>query len=483
MKLIDVLAGKGGECGALFRAHDWASNPLGEPDTWPVELQTLVGVVLASLQPMYVVWGPEQIIIYNDANAAIYGRGHPAAFARPFIQGLSEKTRAFIEPHITAAYNGISTQRKNAALVMNRNNVEEEVFFCFSYTPVHSGSGTVLGLFCSAHEMTAELLLQREKELERKQLRGIFETALGAVAVLKGPSHVFTFANPEYEDLIGHRDVIGLPVAEALPEVAAQGFIALADEVYATGEPHVGKGVHIALQRNRDTPMENRVVDFVYHPILGDEGERDGIFVQAIDVTDQHQLNSELAHRLKNQLTIVQALVSETLRNGKSVDDVKETLSARIAVLARSHDAVISGRVTGSSIGDVVRNAVEWQNGGRIAIDGPELALASRPALSLSLVLHELLTNASKYGALSNDVGHVRIGWQVEKDQGITRLVLGWEEIGGPSVPTPTRKGLGTRLIEAGLTRARSTGVALRYDPAGVRCTIEVELASIQTEH
>lgn len=482
MKLIDVLAGRGGECAALFRAHDWASNPLGEPETWPVELQTLVGVVLASHQPVYVVWGPEQIVIYNDANAQTYGRRHPAAFARPFRQVLSPKIWAFIEPHITAAYNGISTQRKNAALVMNRNNYEEEAFFSFSYTPVRSASGVVLGLFCSAHEMTAEMMVQREKEAERRQLRDIFGTALGAVAMLKGPNHVFTYANAEYEDLIGHRDVIGLPVVDALPEIAAQGFIALADEVYATGRPHIGKGVHVALQRNRGTAMESRVVDFVYHPVEDEQGQREGIFVQAIDITDQHLLNRELAHRLKNQLTIVQALVSETLRNGTSVADVKDTLNARIAVLARSHDAVISGRVSSRSIGDVVRNAMEWQDSGRIVMEGPDLAVASRPALSLALVLHELLTNALKYGSLSNQTGQVRIVWGTAKEGGVARLVLRWEEVGGPEVAPPARKGLGTRLIEAGLSGARNTRVTLAYDPAGVRCRIATDLASIQTE-
>ena len=483
MQLIDVMIGEGGgECGALLRQHDWATNPLGEPRTWPTELKTLVAIVLASHSPMYVVWGPQQIVIYNDANAQTYGKRHPAAFARPFREVLSEHIWPHIEPHVTAAYNGISTSRKNAAFIMNRNDYEEETFFSFSYTPVRSATGEVLGLFCSAHEMTAEMLVQREKENERKQLRDLFETALGAVAVLRGPNHVFSFTNPEYEEFIGHRDLIGRAAADALPELVTQGFTALADEVYATGKPHIGKGVRVALQRNAGVPMENRIVDFVYHPVFDDHGKCEGIFVQAIDITDQHLLNRELAHRLKNQLTIVQALVSETLRTGKSAEEMKSVLNSRIAVLARSHDAVISGHVTSRSVDAVVRNAVEWQNNGRILVDGPELPMASRPALSLSLVLHELLTNALKYGALSNEDGTVRIVWATEKVEGVARLVLRWEETGGPEVRPPSRQGLGARLIRAGLSGTRNTRVALDFNPEGVCCEIATDLAALQTE-
>lgn len=482
MPLIDVLAGKGGECGALFRAYDWGASPLGEPHTWDIQLQTLVGIVLAAQQPMYVVWGPEQIVIYNDANALTYGQRHPGAFGRPFREALSDQIWPKIEPHVVAAYNGVSTSRQNAAFTMNRNDYVEETFFSFSYTPVRSVSGEVQGFFCSCHELTAEMLRHRESESDHKRLRSIFETALGAVAVIRGPDYVFTYANAEYEEFIGHRDFMGRTVAEALPELVRQGFLALLDEVYQTGKPHIGKGVPVALQRTPGAPLESRVVNFVYHPILGDDGTCEWIFVQAIDVTEQHLLNRELAHRLKNQLTIVQALVSEALRYGESTDDVKAVLNARIAVLARSHDAIISGRVTSRTIGGVVRNAVEWQDAGRIDIAGPDLAVAARPALSLSLVLHELLTNALKYGALSAADGRVDIAWDAQKVDGASRFVLHWYESGGPPVSLPLRKGLGTRLIEAGLSGTRNTQVALTYQPEGVRFEIATDLAGLQTE-
>ncbi len=122
-------------------------------------------------------------------------------------------------------------------------------------------------------------------ELER--LREMFDQAPGAMAILRGPAHVFEMVNPAYAQLIGHREVIGKPVGEALPEVVAQGYIELLDEVYRTGEPHVGKSVTLSLQRTPQSALEPRVLDFVYQPLRDHAQQVTGIFVEASDVTER----------------------------------------------------------------------------------------------------------------------------------------------------------------------------------------------------
>jgi PAS domain S-box-containing protein len=135
---------------------------------------------------------------------------------------------------------------------------------------------------------------KHEIEEERRHLRLLFEQAPGFMAVLSGPEHRFTMANAAYYSLVGHRDILGRPVAQALPEVVEQGFIALLDRVYATGQPFVGRSIRLFVALRSGAAPEERYVDFVYQPILGPDGAASGIFVQGHDVTEQRRAESAL---------------------------------------------------------------------------------------------------------------------------------------------------------------------------------------------
>ncbi|RKH55517.1 response regulator [Corallococcus aberystwythensis] len=133
---------------------------------------------------------------------------------------------------------------------------------------------------------------------ERKHLRRLFEQAPGFMCSLKGPKHVFELANRSYLQLVGRRDLLGKSVREALPEVAEQGFIALLDRVFTTGEPFVGHNIALQLQREPGAPLVDVFVDFVYQPIVEADGRVSGIFVQGHDMTAQKRAEDELArHR------------------------------------------------------------------------------------------------------------------------------------------------------------------------------------------
>ncbi|MDQ3522071.1 MAG: PAS domain S-box protein, partial [Gemmatimonadota bacterium] len=127
----------------------------------------------------------------------------------------------------------------------------------------------------------------RQVEIERKRLAEIFQEAPAFIAVLRGPTHVFEIANPPYYQLVGHRDILGKSVAEALPEVVEQGFITLLDSVYTSGKPFVGNELPILLQRTPDAAPEEGFVSFVYQPMRGADGSVGGIFVHGVDVTEQ----------------------------------------------------------------------------------------------------------------------------------------------------------------------------------------------------
>ncbi len=133
---------------------------------------------------------------------------------------------------------------------------------------------------------------------ERDRLRTLFERAPGFMCVLREPGHVFEFVNEAYLQLIGHRDLIGLPVREALPEVEGQGFFELLDQVYLTGEPYVGADMPVDLQREPGSPLEQRFLNLVYQPIVDADGTVTGIFAEGHDVTDR--VRGEAALRALN---------------------------------------------------------------------------------------------------------------------------------------------------------------------------------------
>ena len=136
--------------------------------------------------------------------------------------------------------------------------------------------------------------IRRAVTEERDQLRLLFEQAPGFMAVMVGREHIFTLANSAYSALVGHRQVLGKTMREALPEVAAQGFVDLLDQVYASGEPYVGRSARVLLQANPDAPADERYLDFVYQPILGAGGTVVGIFVQGHDLTEQKRAEQAL---------------------------------------------------------------------------------------------------------------------------------------------------------------------------------------------
>lgn len=484
-KTHPILQG-GGECGALLRAVDWTGHPLGRPDGWPPELSTLVGIMLGSAQPMLILWGPRQIALYNDHYAAMCGQRHPAALGRPFRE-LWFDIWDRVEPIVAAAYEGTSVSMDDMEFTMHRHGYPERANFAFSYTPVRDRGGRVLGVFCPCTETTRAAALRDAQRVERSGFLQIFEVALGAVALLSGPDHIFRFANADYLQLVGHRDVIGKPVRAALPEVVAQGFVDILDKVYRTGESHTGRNIPITLQGHPDAPPRRHFLDFLYHPIRDEAGVINGIFVQALDVTervDEEQrrqtILGELGHRMKNQLAMVGAIANQTLRSARDLSSAATVLAERIRVLSGAHDVLIRDQADSTTVEERVR-AVAALHGdpARIHADGPALAIAARPALSLSLILHELSTNALKYGALSGESGTVRIAWGIEPGPGGDRFVLTWTEEGGPPVCAPGRQGSGSRLIEAGLSGTADCTVTMDYAPTGLRCRISADLHSV----
>jgi len=199
---------------------------------------------------------------------------------------------------------------------------------------------------------------------------------------------------------------------------------------------------------------------------------------------EQELLNRELSHRMKNLLAMVQSIATQTMRSATDVETAKEVLAGRLIALGQAHDLLMGGAIGSTLMEPVVRGALKLHEDrpGRFRLEGPDLEIGAKPALSLALMLHELATNAAKYGALSCETGHVAIRWSVEEREETPHLTFSWTEFGGPVVTPPTRKGFGSRFIERGLAGQVGGTITLAYPPAGATCGIVAPLTAFQAD-
>lgn len=333
----------------------------------------------------------------------------------------------------------------------------------------------------AAAAMLGDEVLHRAQtvQAQSQQLRQLFMQAPGFMAVLRGPNHVFELVNNTYLQLIGHRDIVGLPLAQALPEVLEQGFATLLDSVRQTGEAFVGRQIRVALQRTAGAPLEERYLDFIYQPIIEHDGQISGVFVEGSDITERVQaqdrqrlLMDELNHRVKNTLATVQAIAQQTLRGSTTPEQFTEAFESRLMALSKTHNALTDSHWSGAGLRQILWQELSPYGAERVTLSGPEIQLSARLALALGMVFHELATNAAKYGALS-EAGQLRVTWSVEDTE---VLSLEWRETGGPAPKPPSRRGFGSRLIERSITGELQGTVALDYDPAGLICRFTVPL-------
>ena len=193
-------------------------------------------------------------------------------------------------------------------------------------------------------------------------------------------------------------------------------------------------------------------------------------------------LINELNHRVKNTLATVQSIAAQSFKVGEP-KTARDVFEARLFALSKTHDVLTRENWEGVNLCDIAEEAMapyRRDQVERFTIEGPALHVPPRIALPLAMALHELSTNAVKYGALSVDSGRVLIHWDLVEGWDEKGLILHWEEQGGPPVKAPTRKGFGSRLIERSLSRELSGRVTLDYRPSGLLCTISLPLPTAQ---
>ena len=247
----------------------------------------------------------------------------------------------------------------------------------------------------------------------------------------------------------------------------------------------LGQGEHIRHYETVRVTKDGRRVNIALtvSPLRDKSGNIVGASKVARDITErkrgeelQRLLIDELNHRVKNTLATIQAIASQSLRRAKSPSDFVSSFSGRVQALARAHDLLVQTKMQGAELGGLIHDQVllRGNDDARIEASGPTLHLDAQSAVHMALVLHELATNARKYGALSVPNGRLRIKWGLET-QGGRRLILDWRESGGPKVVAPQERGFGSTLIERTL-QSHAGQVIVRYETEGVSCEISMPL-------
>lgn len=322
------------------------------------------------------------------------------------------------------------------------------------------------------HEMARARAGMALQESERRH-RLIFEQARDIIFTADLDQRI-TACNPAAAQAIGlpADQIIGRSIGEFTPAEEFEKTTAmLRQKLHEGGMTRYEVSVCTADGRIRQWDINSALtIDLDGHPI--------GLHAVARDVTEQRAFDerqqlliNELNHRVKNTLALVHGLALQSFKQGRTVAEGQEVFQARLGMLAAGHDLLTREKWEGATVAALVADATApyADPPGRILASGDAVRLTPQAAISLGLAVHELGTNAAKYGALSRPEGRVTISWHIAPDSGFTFL---WQEAGGPAVSPPTRQGFGLRMIERALASDLNGKISIDFPPDGIICRI-----------
>jgi len=331
----------------------------------------------------------------------------------------------------------------------------------------------------------------RESELRRElQEAELFKSIVGAsndaICSISSTGLILTW-NRGAERLYGYTamEAVGQPLQLIVPEGGQAESSSFAERVLH------GESVSFeAVRRHKDGGSINVAISG--GPIYDQRGRIVSIAAVHRDIRShvRHEgqmrfVMRELAHRTKNLLAVIQSIERQTARTASSKDEFHERFSSRLQALAASHDLLVEMNWLGARIGDLIERqlaAFADRIGGRLSLEGPPLRLSPEAAQTIGLAVHELATNATKYGAFSNSEGAVSVTWGLAPDEaGAPQFQLRWQERGGPPVAAPQRRGFGSLAIERLAAQALNGRAELLYAPEGVRWTLLADAAQVQS--
>lgn len=308
----------GGSVEKLINSHDWTS-PLGQRSDWPQPLQYAARFMLDSKTAIFIAWGHDLCVLYNDAYIDVLGDKHPNALGKPLRTVWPEVWRD-IQPLVTKALSGQNFRYEDAHFTLHRNGKDVDAWFTFSYTPLRDLGGNIHGFYCILEETTTNVLLKQRQQEESSRIYNLFESSPSFMAVVSGPELVYEMANASYLRFVGQRQLVGRSVKEVFPEILDQGYLDILDQVYATGEPFIGQRMPVALHRHSSKELDVRYIDFVLQPIRDASGEVNGVFIEGYDITEHVQVEERARNSEQRALEAIRSQQIERSRLSALLD-------------------------------------------------------------------------------------------------------------------------------------------------------------------
>lgn len=302
-------------------------------------------------------------------------------------------------------------------------------------------------------------------------------------AIIWGPEYI-TIYNDAFRPILGDKEnCMGASFRDIWSE-AWSDLLPMVEKAYA-GEATFIEDFPLVVDRHGYD--EQCYFTFCYSPIFDRQGRIGGMIDTVIETTgkvesEKHAriLNAELAHRIKNTFSVVSAIASQTFNNNAD-EDVINTFTKRLFALGNAHDVLRLGKSSEGSLRQIVSGiTTALAVADRVHMTGPDISIGPKGASTLSLLIHELTTNAIKYGALSNDSGHVQLNIVVSKKRIDPVFSMNWTEVNGPQVAQPTKTGFGSKLIRMGLLGAGE--VSSEFRPEGFLAKFTAPLWQLQEE-
>lgn len=419
-----------------------------------------------------------RITFFNPAVAALWGRT-PDLGARDLAQ-LYWPDGTVISYDKSPMVTSVKEERpvRGMEVAVERPDGIRMPFLAYT-TLLRDDAGEVSG----AVNMLVDITESKRAEAVERRLAAIVESSDDAIISKDLDGTVITW-NHGAERLFGYtaEEMLGKPIMTLIP--------ADRQDEEAAITRRIRDGEHIEhFETVRQTKDGSPVwVSLTVSPLRNAQGIIVGASKIARGMTerrraDEHRktLVDELNHRVKNTLAVVQSIASQTFSEASTMAEARKAFESRLINLATAHDVLTRENWAGAELLDIVTDTVKPHAGGhnRFRIDGAPVRLGPSAALAIAMALHELATNAAKYGALSTSDGHVAITWRLVGTGAERRLQLTWTESGGPLVVPPKRKGFGSRLIERALAQELDGQVSVAYEPTGVVCTIDAPLPVI----
>ena len=466
---------------AHFAIADWDGSPIGPPATWPRALRAVVDLMLASRQPMFVAWGQDLAFLYNDAYAPILGARHPRALGRPF-RAVWPEIWDDIWPLIRRALAGEATWNENLHLVMHRHGYPEDTWYTFSYSPVRDEDGQIRGMFCACIETTRQVLAERALRESEGRFRALLDAA-PAMMWVTDRGGACTHLSRSWYAFTGQSAETGLDqgwLNAVHPEERAAARARFHEAVAAQAP------LRLDYRLRRADGAWRWAID-VAQPRFDAEGRYLGHVGSVLDITDRREaeerqalLAREVDHRAKNALAVVQAVLR--LTRAPDAPSYARAVEGRVSALARAQTLLANDRWAGADLLAMLHGELEPfldDGAARAVLQGPKVVLPAQAAQPLTMLVHELATNATKHGALSAAGGRLLVSWETVEGW----LRLRWEEQGGPALDgPPATPGFGTRVLN-GIVHGQLGGrIQLEWHRGGLVCRLEMPLTPATAE-